>query len=95
MAQANAVPTAPGAQPNFNLPAESQLRSNPAHRLEAAFCVIITQMCTKGMTSQGVPATCGTNRQSLDVQAIAALRRHLDEVEASFEAGLRGTIVAV
>jgi hypothetical protein len=47
------------------------------------------------MTNQGVPATYGTNRQSLDVQVIGALRRYLDEAEESFEAGLRGTIAAV
>ncbi len=47
------------------------------------------------VTTQGVPAKYGTDRQSLDVHAIEALRSYLDKAEEPVGAGLRGTIVAV
>jgi 2',3'-cyclic-nucleotide 2'-phosphodiesterase (5'-nucleotidase family) len=42
----------------------------------------------------GVPAKYGSNRESLDVDAIEALRRYLEK-ESPVEAELRGTVVAV
>jgi 2',3'-cyclic-nucleotide 2'-phosphodiesterase (5'-nucleotidase family) len=49
---------------------------------------------TTFVTTQGVPAKYGSDREALDVHAIEALRRYLEK-ESPVEAGLRGTVVAV
>jgi len=46
------------------------------------------------VTTQGVPAQYGSDRQALDVHAIEALQRYLDK-RSPVDAALRGTIVAI
>lgn len=46
------------------------------------------------VTPQGVPEKYGSDREHLDVTAIEALRRYLDQV-SPIDADLRGTVVAV
>ncbi len=46
------------------------------------------------VTTQGVPARYGSDRDSLDVNAIEALQRYLEK-ESPVEAELRGSVVAV
>lgn len=58
-------------------------RVKPDHVYRASF-----------VTTQGVPARYGSDRDPLDVNAIEALQRYLEK-ESPVEAELRGSVVAV
>ncbi|MFO8184902.1 MAG: bifunctional metallophosphatase/5'-nucleotidase [Candidatus Aegiribacteria sp.] len=60
-------------------------RVRPDREYDAAF-----------VTTQGVPAMYGSRRQELDIRAVEALQRYLEESGSKpVEASLRGTVVAV